>query len=160
MAEPVFSAGDSAPPESAEALHATLRKLIADGRVELRIDARLLGHIDSPVASEAEGNLWIYGAIALAGALLLWRGVAPALAALAAGIVLYLSFGRAYVRRRVERRARDKGLASADIWRRLWRFPGLTLAAPERPEFGRCASPKGNWMGFVRALVRHPDSLP
>lgn len=160
MAGPVFSAEVPAPPESAEALHATLRKLIADGRVVLRIDARPLGHIDSPVASEADGNRWIYGAIALAAAVWLWRGPVPALAALAAGIVLYLGLGRAYVRRRIERRARDEGLASVDIWRRLWRFPGLTLTVPERPGLGPCASPDGNWMGFVRALVRHPDSLP
>lgn len=131
---------------------AALRRLESEGRLVLRIDPRPLGHIDSPVASEADGNIWIYGTVAVAGALLLWRGAVPALAAVAAGILLYFAIGRAYVRRRIERRVREEALASAETWRKLWRFPGLTLAAPGRPELAACVSPGGNWMEFVRAL--------
>ena len=139
--------------ETAEALLAALRRLAAEGRVELRIDPRPLGHIDSPVSSEADGNIWVYGVILLAGLLLWWRGLVPALAAGAAGIVFYLTLGRAYAHRRIKRRVREKALTSIETWRKLWRFPGLVLTAPGRPGPADCASPDGNWMAFVRALM-------
>ncbi|HZB93300.1 MAG TPA: hypothetical protein VE397_17770 [Stellaceae bacterium] len=138
--------------ESAETLLASLRQLDRDGRVEIRIDPRPLGHIDSPVAFEADGNVWVYGSVALAGALLLWRGVVPALAALAIGIALYLSIGRVYVNRRIRQRVRTTALASAETWRKVWRFRGLTLIAKDRPDLAACSSPDGNWMAFVRAF--------
>lgn len=141
-----------APLESAEELLAVLRRLDREGRLEIRIDPGPLGHIDSPVASEADGNIWVYGFIALAMGLLLWRGVVPALLLLAAGVVVYLTLGRAYVYRRIERRVRDKALISLETWRKLWRFPGVTLAAKDRPGIASCASPEGNWMAFVRSL--------
>jgi hypothetical protein len=148
------SNGDAldAAPESAEMLLAALRRLEREGRLELRIDPRPLGHIDSPVASEADGNIWIYATLAAAGALSLWRGLVPALVALALGFALYFTVGRAYVRRQIERRVRDKALVSLDRWRKLWRFRGLTLVAKGRPDLADCASPDGNWMAFVRAL--------
>jgi hypothetical protein len=139
--------------ESAAELLATLRRLVREGRVTVRVDARRLNHIDSPVAFEADGNIWVYGAIVLA-ALALWRvGIAAAAAVLAGGIALYLTLGRAYIHRRIERRVRDKALENLEIWRKLWRFNGITLAASERPDLTPCASPEGNWMGFVRGVV-------
>lgn len=148
--------GDAPPPgpaESAEALLTALRRLTAEGRVELRIDPRPLGHIDSPVSSEADGNIWVYGVIAVAALLLWWRGLVPALAAGVAGLALYLTLGRAYVHHRIKRRVREKALTSIETWRKLWRFPGLVLIAPGRSGPADCASPDGNWMAFVRALT-------
>jgi hypothetical protein len=140
------------PQESAEALLAELVRLEQAGAVLLQVDVAGLGHIDSPVASEAEGNLWLYPFLALAA--LLWWQAGPAFAggALAAGIALYLTLGRAQMRRSMTRRVRERGMASLDNWRRLWRFTGLTLRAAHRPELAPCASPDGNWMEFVRAL--------
>jgi len=142
----------AAPTESAEMLLAALRRLDREGRVEIRIDARGLDHIDSPVASEADGNIWIYPAVALALLAWWWRGMLPGFATLAAGVALYLTLGRAYQRRRIERRVHEKALLSLETWRKLWRFKGLTLAAKDRPGVGECASPDGNWMAFVRAV--------
>jgi hypothetical protein len=144
-------AGDAAP-ESAEMLLAALGRLEREGRLELHIDPRPLGHIDSPVASEADGNIWIYATLAVAGALLLWRGLIASLVASALGVAIYFTVGRTYVHRRIERRVRDKALVNLDSWRKLWRFRGLTLVAKGRPDLGACASPDGNWMAFVRAL--------
>lgn len=143
--------GDAA--QSAEMLLAAFRRLEREGRLELRIDPRPLRHIDSPVASEADGNIWIYAALAIAGVLLLWRGLIAALAALVLGFALYFTVGRVYVNRRIERRVRDETLDSLDRWRKLWRFRGLTLVAKDRPDLADCASPDGNWMAFVRALI-------
>ncbi|MGO8918310.1 MAG: hypothetical protein ACLQJR_20615 [Stellaceae bacterium] len=140
------------PPESAETLLAALRRLDDEGRLEIRIEPRHLTHIDSPVASEADGNIWIYGFLALAVGLALWRGLVPGLAMLGLGIAVYLTLGRAYMHRRIERRVREKALASVETWRKLWRFRGLTLTAKDRPGLADCASPDGNWMAFIRAL--------
>lgn len=142
----------AAPPESAEAMLAALRRLDGEGRLEIRIDPRQLAHIDSPVASEADGNIWVYGGLALAATLFLWRGLIPGLAGLGLGVAVYFTLGRAYMHRRIERRVREKALVSLETWRKLWRFRGLTLAAKDRPGLADCASPDGNWMAFVRAL--------
>lgn len=141
-----------APGDSAEALLAALRRLDGEGRLEIRIEPRHLGHIDSPVASEADGNIWVYGCLAVACALFLWRGILPGLVGLGLGVAVYFTLGRAYIHRRIERRVREKALESLETWRRLWRFRGLTLRARDRPGLVDCASPDGNWMAFVRAL--------
>ena len=139
-------------PESDAQLLASLRQMAREGRVELRIDPRSLDHIDSPVASEADGNRWAYAALALAVLLWWWQGWIAGVATLAAGAAVYFTLGRAYIHRRIERRVHDQALESVETWRKLWRFRGLTLAATGRPAVGECASPDGNWMAFVRAL--------
>ena len=141
-----------APPETADALLARLRRLDRDGRIEIVIDPRQLDHIDSPVASEADGNIWVYGLILLAVLAGWWKGVPLGFAAAALGAVLYVTAGRAYRHRRIVRRVRARGLESLETWRKLWRFPGLVLKARDRPGLADCASPDGNWMGFVRAF--------
>src|SRR6185312_11375864 len=58
--------------ESAGELLAALRRGVAEGRVELGVEPRRLNHIDSPVAFEADGNIWAYSALFIAG-VLGWR---------------------------------------------------------------------------------------
>jgi hypothetical protein len=145
---------------SAGELLAALRRGVAEGRVELRVEPKRLNHIDSPVAFEADGNIWAYAALFIA-AVLWWRwGVAPGLAALALGVVVYLTVGRAYMYRRIERRVRGAALDDLDKWRKLWRFSGLTLTAKDRRDLAPCASPDGNWMAFTRALIALPGAAP
>src|SRR5690349_8588923 len=63
--------------ESAGELLAALRRGVAAGKVELGVEPRRLNHIDSPVAVEADGNIWAYAALFIAG-LLWWRwGMVP-----------------------------------------------------------------------------------
>jgi len=141
-----------ASPETADQLLARLRLLDRDGRVEIVIDPRHLDHMDSPVASEADGNIWVYGLILLAVAAGGWKGVPVGLAVAALGAAVYFTAGRAYKHRRIVRRVRETGLESLATWRKLWRFRGLVLKARDRPDLADCASPDGNWMGFVRAF--------
>lgn len=150
----------AAPADGPEALLAALRRLAGEGRIEIRVDPRPLHHIDSPVASEADGNLWLYPVPPLAALLWWWQGMAAGLAAFGLGILLYLTLGRAYVHRRIERRVRQRALGNVEVWRKLWRFRGLTLVARDRPGLGDCASPDGNWIGFVRALTEPRVSCP
>lgn len=142
--------------QSAGELLAALRRGVAEGRVELRVQPKQLNHIDSPVAFEADGNRWAYAALFIA-AVLWWRwGMVPGLAALALGVLVYLTLGRAYMYRRIERRVRGAALDDLDKWRKLWRFSGLTLTARDRQDLAPCASPDGNWMAFTRALSAAP----
>jgi hypothetical protein len=140
------------PPESAEALLALLRRFAVEGRVEILVDARPLNHIDSPVALESDGNRWAYAILVLTAALWWRQGPAAGLAGLGSGVLLYLTLGRVWLRRRIERRVREQALENLETWRRVWRFKGLTLAARDRPSLAPCASPEGDWMAFVRAL--------
>jgi hypothetical protein len=75
------------------------------------------------------------------------------------GVLFYLTLGRAYVHRRLERRVRQDALNDLEKWRKLWRFNGLTLVAKDRPDVRSCASPDGNWMAFVRAVASR-EPLP
>ena len=145
--------------ESAGELLAVLRRGVADGRIELGVEPKRLNHIDSPVAFEADGNIWAYAALFVA-ALLWWRwGMMPGLGALGLGVVVYLTLGRAYIYRRIERRVRGTALDDLEKWRKLWRFSGLTLTAKERRDLAPCVSPDGNWMAFTRALSA-PGAAP
>src|SRR6185437_10171051 len=131
--------------ESAGELLAALRRGVAEGRVELSVEPQRLNHIDSPVAFEADGNIWAYAALFIA--------------ALALGVIVYLTVGRAYMYRRIERRVRGTTLDDLEKWRKLWRFSGLTLTAKERRDLAPCVSPDGNWMAFTRALSA-PGAAP
>jgi hypothetical protein len=154
------SAAGLASGESAGDLLAALRRGVAEGRIELRVDPKRLNHIDSPVAYEADGNIWAYAALFVA-AVLWWRwGMVPGLAALVLGVIVYLTLGRAYMYRRIERRVRGAALDDLDKWRKLWRFSGLTLTAKDRRDLAPCASPDGNWMAFTRALAAAPGNTP
>lgn len=141
------------PREGAAEMLIALRRLLSAQRIELRIEARRLNHIDSPVAVEADGNIWAYAFLA-AAAVAGWRwGWIAGGATLAAGILVYLTLGRAYVHRRIERRVRQDALADLEKWRKLWRFSGLTLIARDGAPVAACASPEGNWMAFVRSAL-------
>jgi hypothetical protein len=147
--------GESAGPEpSARDLFLRLRSLIDGGVIGLELDLKRLDHMDSPVGVEADSNLWIYPGIVATG-LAFWfigpyGGVAVAVAALA----LFLTAGRAYVRRRLVRRVHQRALQELEIWRKLWRFGGVRLvphggrAGPAQP----CVAPEGNWMALVRTI--------
>jgi hypothetical protein len=126
-----------------------LRGLIDSGAVRLELDLGKLDQMDSPVAVEADSNIWVYGAIPLC-ALVFWQlGLWPGLASIAAGLALYFTAGRAYVRRRLAARVRERALRDSELWRRLWRFGGVMLI--DVGDGTRCAAPDGNWMALVRA---------
>jgi hypothetical protein len=135
-------------PSAVDLLRA-LRRLLGEGRVALVTDAGRLADMDSPVVVEADTNIWIYAAVAVAlGAWGRWGGPA-ALGAAALGTLVYATLGRRYVRRRLERRVREEALMDLERWRKLWRFGGVSLSAPGLPD---CRAPEGNWMDFVRRL--------
>ena len=134
--------------ETDDALLAELRRLREAGKVALELDHRRLAHIDSPVAVEAESNRWVYVGIVAAGAAWWFLGTGAGLAVAAVAVALYLPLVKADLRRRAARRIDERALAEAAVWRKLWRFGGVTLSADGR----RCAAPDGNWMQFVRDL--------
>jgi hypothetical protein len=141
---------------SADDLFRELRALLARGTLRLELDLARLDHIDSPVAVEADSNIWVYGSIAVC-AIIFWQGgTYPGVAAVAVSLALYFTVARRYVRRRLIRRVHERALGDGETWRRLWRFGGVTLvqegpgADGSEDGDGRCAAPQGNWMALVR----------
>ena len=141
--------GTAGADETAEKLFSVLRRLRAEGKVALRLDFKKLAHLDSPVGSEADGNIWAYGGLALAIAAWWFRGWQVAAGVAVAGVLIYFTFGRWYMHRRIRRRVEDKALADLALWRKLWKFGGVALVPHAGEE---CAAPQGNWMALVRNL--------
>ena len=141
--------GAAVPEESAEQLFTALRRLHAAGKVSLRLDYKKLTHLDSPVGSEADGNIWAYGGLAIAIAAWWFRGWPAAAGVAVAGVLIYFTFGRWYMHRRIRRRVEDKALADLAAWRKLWKFGGVVLVSDTGE---KCAAPHGNWMALVRNL--------
>ena len=147
------------PPETAETadeLFRRLRRLCAEGRVAIDLDnKRLTQHIDSPVSFEAWGNQWVYPLLALTCALW-WRfGWKVGAGAAVVSVLLYLTLGKAFLHRRIERRVREQVLEDIVHWRKLWSFGGVTLrSTADSANDGICASPRDNWMEFVRRLTK------
>ena len=142
-------AAPAAPADSASALFAALGRLVREDKITLRLDFGKLAELDSPVASEADGNMWAYGGVALV--LIAWRfaGWQIALGVAITGLALYFTLGRVYIHRRIRHRVETKALPSLETWQELWRFGGISLI----PEDGQaCAAPRGNWMALVRDL--------
>jgi len=141
--------GTAPPDETAEKLFTALNRLRTDGKISLRFNYKKLTHIDSPVGSEADGNIWAYGGLALAIAAWWFRGWQVAVGVAVAGVLIYFTLGRWYMHRRIRRRVEDKALADLTQWRRLWKFGGVALVPSAGDE---CAAPQGNWMALVRTL--------
>jgi hypothetical protein len=146
------------PPEAAETadeLFARLRMLCREGRVAIDLDNKRLTHIDSPVAFEAWGNQWVYSLLALTCGLWWWFGWKVGAGAAVASVVLYLTLGKTFLHRRIERRVREQVLEDVVRWRKLWTFGGVSLRSTEAgASEGLCASPRDNWMEFVRRLTK------
>ncbi len=143
---------------SAADLFRELRRLVASGTLRLELDLARLDHIDSPVAVEADSNIWVYGLLVICVAVFWQAGPVPGVVAIAVSLVLYFTLGRRYVRRRLRRRVHERALGDGEIWQRLWRFGGITLVADEAGTGGtqRCVAPQGNWMALVRRLAADP----
>lgn len=139
----------AAPEQTAEQLFTALRRLRADGKLTLRLDYKKLSQMDSPVGSEADGNLWAYGGLALTAAAWWFGGWQIAVGVAVAGILAYFTLGRMYMHRRIRHRIEDKALVEFALWRQLWKYGGLVLMASAGEE---CAAPQGNWMALVRKL--------
>ncbi|HUK07511.1 MAG TPA: hypothetical protein VLX09_06565 [Stellaceae bacterium] len=139
--------------ETAEELLVRLRRRYSAGHVKIELDGKRLMKLDSPVNIEAESNQWVYGFLGLGLVLGFAVGYKVGLATAAVGIVLYLTLGKALIRRRIARRVREKALADVVLWRKLWSFGGVSLEASTQGG-GRCTAPKDNWLEFVRKQDR------
>lgn len=145
---------------SAEHLFRELRGLVARGVLRLELDFARLDHIDSPVAVEADSNIWVYALILACVAVFWWGGPWLGAPAVAVALALYFTAGRRYVRRRLTRRVHELALADGEAWHRLWRFGGITLVHGQGGDGqeARCAAPDGNWMALVRRLAMCPHA--
>jgi tetratricopeptide (TPR) repeat protein len=134
---------------SASDLLRALGALHQAGKIALRLDYKRLNHIDSPVGVEADSNIWAYAAIL--AVVLAWFAGGAVAAGVAAplGIALYYTAGVAYVRHRLKRRVVERALGNVDLWRRLWRFGGVSLVRQD--DGAVCDAPEGNWMELVRS---------
>jgi tetratricopeptide (TPR) repeat protein len=130
-----------------------LRALVSAGRVAVEIDLARLDSMDSPIVMQSDMAHWFVLLVAV-GAVAFWfGGLWVGLAVTALGVALYQVVGRPYQRRRLTVRVRDVALGDDPLWRRLWRFGGVTLVSLDAARPGRCAAPEGDWIGFTRSFA-------
>jgi hypothetical protein len=141
--------------ETAEELFARLRRLCAEGRVAIELDNKRLSHIDSPVSFEAWGNQLVYPLLLLTCAAWWWLGWKVGAGTAVASVLLYLTIGKAFLHRRIDRRVREQVLEDVVLWRKLWNFGGVSLRRIGEVEAdGTCVAPRDNWMEFVRRFAK------
>jgi hypothetical protein len=128
-----------------------LRGAIEAGIVKVSLDLAKLEHIDSPISVQADSNRWIYGLIITVAAAAWFGGLWWAVGAAAAGGAAWFAVGRPWHRRRMEQRFYQSALQNMDVWKKLWRMPGIVLIDPKAGT--ECASPSGNWRAFVGAAT-------
>lgn len=138
-------------------LLALLAAAIDRGEVLIDLERSLATHVHSPVASEAEGNLLLLAVAAPVAVLWWWRGHMTGLvAAPIAGLVLSLCYGR-LLAWRMRRRVLSRDLREIGLWRRLWRFGGVTLRTVRGGPGKSCAAPEESWQRFALALAPGRD---
>lgn len=136
-------------PADDRALLKRLARACRSGAVAIEPDMKRLRHIHSPVLSQADGNQWLLGGLAVAGGLW-WRlGLHWAAAAAPLWLLLYLGVGRRTIRRRLMQRI-DRRLDDPLAWNKLWEFGGVGLH--DTFSGRRCAAPDEDWRSFARAL--------
>jgi hypothetical protein len=140
------------PPESERDLLAKLNQMVESGRLHLAVDRSKLSHLDFPMSSEADGNLWVYSLAPLSALIGWYFGLWAGLGAGAIAIALYQTLGKTYIARRLERRIRERGLKETDTWRALWRFGGVILTPADGGP--PCQGPEGSWFALVRGADR------
>lgn len=152
-----IEAPDPAEPAEGDdrALLRRLARACRSGAVEIEADAKRLGHIHSPVLSQADGNQWLYSLFAMGAALwwtLDWRWAAGAAVV---WLAAYLTIGRRALDRRLMRRI-DRRLDDPAAWNTLWSFGGVTLR--DGASGRRCTAPDDGWRGFVRLLQNEKET--
>ena len=130
-----------------------LRAAHEDGRVAIKLDLKTLDHMDSPIAVQAESNIWIYALIVAAGLIWWFAGTPAGIGAVVVGAIAYATIGRRTVERRIHRRFYEVAIKNIEPWRKLWRLQGITLECAESGDV--CSSPDGNWMRFVLDHLTH-----
>jgi hypothetical protein len=84
-----------------------------------------------------------------------WLGWKFGSATAVACVLIYLTIGKAFLHRRIERRVREQVLEDVGLWRKLWTFGGVSLRClGEGNSEATCVAPKDNWMEFVRRLTK------
>ena len=137
-----------APVETERDLLARLERMVESGALTLTVDRTKLSSLDFPLASEVDGNIWVY-AMAAVSAVLWWRvGMWYGIAAGVTSLILYQTLGKRYIARRLDRRIRERGLKEMDTWRALWRFGGVILTPADGGP--PCQGPQGSWFALAR----------
>jgi len=146
------------PADEDRKLLATLRGACAAGRVRLEIDADHLAHIHSPIGRDTDVNLLLYPAVGLVGAIWWWFGWVLGLAIAVICVVLYFAVGRRWRHARLRLRIEQRALTEIELWRRLWRWGGVSLARSGLHGTVVCRAPEQNWHRFVAELDPPHDS--
>ena len=128
-----------------------LREVIAAGGIKPVLSFGKLEHVDSPISVQADSNRWIYSLIVIVAAAAWFGGLWWAIGAVTAGAAGWFGIGKRWHRRRMERRFYDLSLQQIELWKKLWRMPGVTLI--DTRSGAECASPSGNWRVFVGAAA-------
>jgi hypothetical protein len=146
------------PADEDRKLLAKLREACAAGRVRLEIDADHLAHIHSPIARDTDVNLLLYPAIGLVAAVWWLVGWMLGVGVATICVAFYFMVGRRWRHARLRQRIEDRALTNLELWRRLWRWGGVSLERSGPHGSIVCRAPEQKWHSFVGELDPPHDS--
>lgn len=132
-----------------ESLHERLAAAIADGRVDVFTDQRMLDFQGSPIHNSWDHLVPLLVLMSLAMLVLLTAGVAFGIVAMTIGVLVHLLSIKHLVAWRIRARALDYLSQGAPHLNHLWHLGGVALVMKNSNE-PPCLAPRGDWRRFVR----------
>ncbi|MEO5375412.1 MAG: hypothetical protein H7840_14260 [Alphaproteobacteria bacterium] len=137
----------------------SLKAAIAEGRVRMLVDFQPHNGPRSPLHRPWENVIPMLLLVMFSLTLLIFKGVIFGTVGLLVAVLVYVFGVRPWVAKRIQARVREAALENLHDWNVLWKFGGLAVALPDKPQIG-CVSPDGDWRLFVRSYVADPGAAP
>ncbi len=146
--------------EEAALLHEQIATAIAEGKVVLATDARVLDVQGSPVHSPWDNLAPLLILMLLALVILLSAGMAFGIVAMTIGALLHLTLTRYFVAWQIQRRTLAYMVESVAHWQAVWERGGVGILLKGSGELP-CFAPLGDWRKFARRNLRtEAEPLP
>ncbi len=147
--------GDRLPPSKRDdpddrALFNRLVVAYRRGEVAIDVDAAVLGHPHCPLSARVYSTRSFYTIVAVVGLSFAVFGYEVAIGTAVGSLLLYWIVGRRLVHRKMRAFACAQITGNFELWRKMWRFGGITLSRESADGPVHCRAPDESWRSFAR----------
>jgi hypothetical protein len=137
-------------------LFRSLRTGIEAGLVVVNINARRLNRAGSPVWDPWENVVPILGMLLLSTIVVFTMSQVIGVSLLLLSVIVHVAIFQPWIMHRVSLRAKSAAMDNVRNWDVLWRIGGLVVTYKSSQPV-TCASPAGDWRGFVKQNLPHAE---